>query len=259
MIKRFVTLCATCAATITLSAQIVSYDFTSVEGWSEGVTLNNTNNLLTQPQWVANDVDGAGYASSGTDFTRAVLFNNFTFGVGDSFTLVADLSMTNVAGNNSKATVFQFGLTDTLSPGGNMPKAGMSVRPAFTPIFIDTVHSLIGTDSKQVTALANKDNNAHTYTTVITKSAVQDTFDVSIDFDTGTASTSFTVVDSTLYSATTVYPIFGNFQASKVGGTQLNSFSSTYLAAVPEPSVFAVMFGTLALAVAVARRKRTQA
>jgi hypothetical protein len=259
MIKKFITISATCAATITLTAQTVSYDFTSGEGWSEGVTLNGTNNFNTQTQWVANDVASAGYASSSADFTRAVLFNSFTFGVGDSFTLVANLSMTNVDGNGSKATVFQFGLTDTLSPGSNTPKAGMSVRPAFLPIFIDTVNSLIASDSQQVTALATKDNNAYTYTTVITKSAIEDLFDVSIDFENGTASTSFTVVDSALYSATTVFPIFDNFDASKVGGTQLNSFSSTYLAAVPEPSAFAVMFGTLALAGAVARRKRTQA
>ena len=259
MIKKFITIFATCAFTATLCAQSVSYDFTSDEGWTGGATLNGTNNFNTQTQWVANDVASSGYASSSTDFTRAVLFNSFTFGVGDSFTLVADLSMTDVAGNNSKATVFQFGLTDTLSPGSNTPKVGMSVRPAFTPIFIDTVDSLIASDSQQVNALAAKDNNSHIYTTVITKSAVQDTFDVSIDFDNGTASTSFTVVDSALYSATTVYPIFDNFEASKVGGTQLNSFSSTYLAAVPEPSAFAVMFGTLALAGAVARRKRTQA
>ena len=259
MFKRFLTIIATCGFTTTLCAQTVSYDFTSDESWTEGVTLNGTNNFNTQTQWVANDVSGSGYASSNTDFTRAVLFNSFTFGVGDSFTLVADLSMTNVAGNSSKATVFQFGLTDTLSPGSNTPKAGMSVRPAFTPIFIDTVDSLIASDSQQVNALAAKDNASHIYTTVITKSAVQDTFDVSIDFDNGTASTSFTVTNSDLYSATTVYPIFDNFQASKVGGTQLNSFSSTYLAAVPEPSAFAVMFGTLALAVSVTRRKRAQA
>ena len=259
MFKRFLTIIATCGLTTTLCAQTVSYDFTSDESWTEGVTLNGTNNFNTQTQWVANDVSGSGYASSNTDFTRAVLFNSFTFGVGDSFTLVADLSMTNVAGNSSKATVFQFGLTDTLSPGSNTPKAGMSVRPAFTPIFIDTVDSLIASDPQQVNALAAKDNNSHIYTTVITKSAVQDTFDVSIDFDNGTAGTSFTVTNSDLYSATTVYPIFDNFQASRVGGTQLNSFSSTYLAAVPEPSAFAVMFGTLALAVSVTRRKRAQA
>lgn len=259
MLKKFITIIATCAFTAILGAQTVSYDFTSDEGWSDGVTLSGTNNFNTQTQWVANDVAGSGYASSSADFTRAVLFNSFTFGVGDSFTLVADLSMTNVAGNNSKATVFQFGITDTLSPGSNTPKAGMSVRPAFTPIFIDTVNSLIASDSQQVNALAAKDNASHIYTTVITKSAVQDTFDVSIDFDNGTAGTSFTVVNSTLYSATTVFPIFDNFEASKVGGTQLNSFSSTYLAAVPEPSAFAMMFGTLALAAAVTRRKRTQA
>jgi len=259
MLKKFITIIATCAFTAILGAQTVSYDFTSDEGWSEGVTLNSTNNFNTQTQWVANDVAGSGYASSSADFTRAVLFNSFTFGVGDSFTLVADLSMTNVAGNNSKATVFQFGITDTLSPGSNTPKAGMSVRPAFTPIFIDTVNSLIASDSQQVSALAAKDNASHIYTTVITKSAVQDTFDVSIDFDNGTAGTSFTVVNSTLYSATTVFPIFDNYEASKVGGTQLNSFSSTYLAAVPEPSAFAMMFGTLALAAAVTRRKSTQA
>jgi hypothetical protein len=256
MFKKFITIIVTCAFTATLCAQTVSYDFTSDESWTEGATLNGTNNFNSQTQWVANDVTGSGYASSSADFTRAVLFNNFTFGVGDSFTLVANLSMTNVGGNNSKATVFQFGLTETLSPGSNTPKAGMSVRPAFTPIFIDTVESLISSSPQQVNALATKDNNSHTYTTVITKSATADTFDVSIDFDNGTASTSFTVVNSALYSATTVYPIFDNFQASKVDGTQLNSFSSTYLAAVPEPSAFAATFGILALSCVVARRKR---
>lgn len=256
MFKKFITIIVTCASTVILCAQTVSYDFTSDEGWTEGDTLNGTNNFNSQAQWVANDVAGSGYASSGDDFTRTVLFNSFTFGVGDSFTLVADLSMTNVGANNSKATVFQFGLTDALSPGSNTPKAGMSVRPAFTPIFIDTVDSLIGTSSQQVNALATKDNNSHIYTTVITKSATANTFDVSIDFDNGTASNTFTVVDSTLYSATTVFPIFDNFQASKVNGTQLNSFSSTYLAAVPEPSAFAVTFGILALSCVVARRKR---
>lgn len=259
MIKKFITSIATCAATIIVSAQTVSYDFTSNEGWSEGATLNATNNFNTQTQWVANDVANAGYASSSSDFTRAVLFNNFTFGVGDSFTLVANLSINDAASVGSKTTVFQFGITDTLSPGSNTPKAGMSVRPAFSPIFIDTVSTLIASAGQQVNALATKDNNAYTYTTVITKSAVQNTFDVSIDFENGTAGTSFTVVNSALYSASTVFPIFDNFEASKVGGTQLNSFSSTYLAAVPEPSAFAVMFGTLALAAAVARRKRTQA
>lgn len=259
MFKKYLTIIATCGFTTALCSQTVSYDFTSDEGWAEGTTLNGTNNFETQTQWVANDVGGSGYASSNTDFTRAVLFNSFTFGVGDSFTLVADLSMTNVAGNDSKATVFQFGLTDSLSPGSNNPKAGMSVRPAFTPIFIDTVDSLIASDPQQVNALAAKDNNSHIYTTVITKSAILNTFEVSIDFDNGTASTSFTVTNSDLYSAATVYPIFDNFNASKVDGTQLNSFTSTYLAAVPEPSAFAVMFGTLALVVSVARRKRAQA
>ena len=120
MLKKFITIIATCAFTAILGAQTVSYDFTSDEGWSEGVTLNSTNNFNTQTQWVANDVAGSGYASSSADFTRAVLFNSFTFGVGDSFTLVADLSMTNVAGNNSKATVFQFGIT-LLSPPNCVP------------------------------------------------------------------------------------------------------------------------------------------
>lgn len=242
---------------MTVFAQTASYDFTSDEGWTEGATLNETNNFETQTPWVANDVTSAGYASSDVDFTRAVLFNNFTFAVGDSFTLQANLSINNAAGVGSKTTVFQFGLTDTLSPGSNTPKAGMSVRPAFTPIFIDTVSTLIGSASKEVSALASNDNSAHVYTTVITKSAVEDVFDVSIDFDNGAASTSFTVTDSDLYSATTVFPIFDSFQASKVDGIKLNSFSSTYSGTtIPEPSAFAFLFGALALAFTTARRKR---
>jgi hypothetical protein len=254
-INRLTTIIVACAAAVTLSAQTVSYDFTSDEGWSEGATLNGTNNFIAQTQWVSNDVAGAGHAFSGTDFTRAVLFNNFTFNVGDSFTLVADLRFVNAASINSKTTMFQFGLTDTLSPGANTPKVGMSVRPASTPIYIDANNSVLG---NEIQALASKDQDVHTYTTVITKSATLDTFDVSIDFDNGAAGTSFTIVDSALYAASDVYPIFGNWQANAKGGIELNSFSSTFTA-IPEPSTFAAMFGMLALAGAAARRKRTLA
>jgi hypothetical protein len=241
-------------ASLTAAAVTTSFEFTSAEGFAEGVTLNGTANWITQTQWVARDVAGAGNAFSGTDFTRAVLFNNNTWNVGDSYTLVAKLTLIDSSFVNTKTNMFQFGLTDIMNPGSNTPKAGMTVRPAFANFFID---ANIAVGGHEVDTGVGKDNNSHTYTTVITKSSTADTFNVSIDFDNGTAGKSFTIVNASLYAATTVYPIIDNSQANTKGGIQVDSFSSTFTA-VPEPGTVALCMGTAALGLVLYRRKKLE-
>ena len=245
----------TAAALISsLSASTVTYNFTASEGFSEGNTLGEVVNWQAQAPWVAKDVNGAGYADNDTDFNRAVLFNNQQFNVGDTYTLVSVLSLENASLVNTKTSMFQFGLTSTLSPGGNKPAVGMTVRPAFSNYFIDANITVGG---NEVNTGAAKDTLvAHTYTTVITKSATADTFDVSIDFDNGTAGTTFTVVDASLYAATTLYPIIDTYQANSKGGIRLNSFSTTYTAAVPEPAHYSLLAGGLLLGYVMVRRRK---
>lgn len=248
--KKALTLTIFAMSAACLSSAAVTFDFTAAEGFTEDVTIGGIGNWQAQPQWVAKDVAGAGYAFSAADFHRATLFNNNAWNVGDSYTLVAELSLVDSSLVNTKTSMFQFGLTNQLSPGSNSPKVGMTVRPAFLNFFIDANISVGG---QEVSTGVAKDNNTHTYTTVITKTAVANTFDVTIDFD-GSTSASFSVVDATLYGATDVYPIIDTYQANTKGGIKLESFSSTYTA-VPEPGTIAFLMGFVALGAVVYRRK----
>lgn len=251
MVKSFLPLLAFVAAS-SLFANTSTWNFTSSEGFTEGNTLNDVGNWQAQTQWVAKDVAGAGYADNDTNFNRAVLFTNQQFNAGDSYTLVSVLSLENSSLVNTKTSMFQFGLTSTLSPGGNKPAVGMTVKPAFLNYFIDANVTVGGNEIN--TGVAKDTLVAHTYTTVITKSATADTFDVSIDFDNGTASTSFSVVDASLYAATTLFPIIDTYQANDRGGIRLNSFSSTYTA-VPEPAHLSLLAGGLLLGYVMVRRR----
>lgn len=236
-----------------LSAVTATYNFVTSEGFAEDTAINGRANWMAQVGWVTKDVAGAGYATNATDFNRAVLFTNQAFNVGDSYTLVSELSLEDASQVNTKTNMFQFGLTDTASPGGNVPKVGMTVRPAFLNYFIDANVSVGGNETNTNTA---KDTLvSHTYKTIITKSATLNTFDVVIDFDNGTVTKSFTVVDATLYAAGTLYPIIDSQGANSKGGIRLNSFSTTYTA-VPEPTYFSLLVGALLLGGMVVRRRK---
>lgn len=148
-------------------------------------------------------------------------------------------------------------MTDTLNAGGNRPKVGMLVRPAFVKYFIDAPNIL--NDSHEINTNVDKDTlTQHTYTTVITKSQTADTFEVSIDFDNGTASTTYSVIDSALYTAETLYPIIDSVSANTKGGIRLHSFISTYTQ-IPEPTTISLFFGLSALVLIALRRYRAQA
>jgi hypothetical protein len=239
-----------------LAATTVVKNFTAAEGFTEDGSLNNVSNWLAQTPWIAKDVNGAGYATNPTDFNRAVLFTNQAFNVGDTYTLVSELSLVDSSQVNTKTNMFMFGLTDVMSPGGgNKPKIGMTVRPAFLNYFIDANVDVGGQETN--TGVAKDTLTSHTYKTVITKSATANTFDVSIDFDNGTASKSFTVVDSALYTAETLYPIIDSQGANSKGGIRLNSFSTTYEAAVvPECAHLTLLAGSFLFGYIIIRRRK---
>lgn len=227
-----------CAITKTTS-------FISAEGFTEGGELAGTDGWLGQAPWKTEDVAGDGYATNATNFNRAVLWSSDTFNVGDSFTLVSVLSLEDSLSINTKTDMFKFGLTNNFDAGanGNTAKVGMVVRPAWGNYFIKAVN---GTDDID-TNLGKDTLIQHTYKTVITKSATVNNFEISIDFDSGFASATYTIVDATLYAATHLYPIIDSSQSNDKGGIRLNSFSSTYTP-VPEPTNVGLLFGVLATA-----------
>ena len=146
--------------------------------------------------------------------------------------------------------MFRFGLKDTYSNG--TAAIGMDINATPADIRIS------GLGESNVAVGTTQDGLFHTYTTAITKTAVANTFDLSISFDNVEAA-SYTIVNSALYGATKLFPVLDTQSGGNKGGALVDSFSRTVAVPVPEPSAFAVMFGTLALAAAVARRKRTQA
>lgn len=249
MFKKFITIFATCAATITLSAQNFNYNFdaTDTDAWQNGNLLNSGAAILAQNPWVITTVDSNLYASNAVDFNRAVFFtsNDDTFDVGETITLELSYKFADASLINTGTTMFRFGFKDTYENG--TAAIGMDINATPADIRIKGINE----SNVTVGANATQDGLFHTYTTAITKTAVANTFNLSISFDNVEAA-SYTVVNSTLYGATRLYPVLDTQSGGNKGGALVDSFSSTV---VPESSAFAVSFGILALACVVARRK----
>ena len=251
MIKKFITIFATCAATITLSAQNFNYNFdaTDTDAWQNGNLLNSGAAILAQNPWVITTVDSNLYASNATTFNRAVFFTTTddTFDIGETITLELSYKFANASLINTGTTMFRFGLKDTYENG--TAAIGMDINATPADIRIKG----IGESNVNVGAGATQDGLFHTYTAAITKTAVANTFDLSISFD-NTLAASYTVVDAALYTASRVFPVWDTQSGGK-GGSLIDSFSRT-VAVVPESSAIAATFGIFALACVVARRSR---
>mgnify|MGYP005623805215 CR=1 FL=1 len=247
MIKKFITIFASCAATITLSAQNFNYNFdaTDSDAWQNGSLLNSGAAILAQAPWVITTVDSNLYASNASGFNRAVFFtsNDDTFDVGETITLELSYKFADASQINTGTTMFRFGFKDTYANG--TAAIGMDIDATPADIRIK------GIGESNVTVGATQDGLFHTYTAAITKTAVANTFDLSISFDNVEAA-SYTVVNSALYGATRLFPVLDTQSGGGKGGALVDSFSRTV---VPESSVFAATFGILALACVVARRK----
>jgi hypothetical protein len=75
---------------------------------------------------------------------------------------------------------------------------------------------------------------------------------MSASFDGGDA-INYTIVKSDLYAATNAYAVINTRAGPTTGGILMDSFS---VSSVPEPSAYASIFGLMALAFVVSRRKR---
>lgn len=247
MIKKFITTIATCAATITLTAQNFNYNFdaTDTDAWQNGDLLDSGAAILAQNPWVITTVDSNLYASNAVSFNRAVFFtsNDDTFDVGETITLELSYKFADASLINTGTTMFRFGLKDTYSNG--TAAIGMDINATPADIRIS------GLGESNVAVGTTQDGLFHTYTTAITKTAVANTFDLSISFDNVEAA-SYTIVNSALYGATKLFPVLDTQSGGGKGGALVDSFSRTV---VPESSAFAATFGILALACVVARRK----
>lgn len=254
MHKILISLISILGATLTLSAQNFNYNFdaTDSDAWADGDGLNSGAAILAQAPWVIDSVGGNLYASNTTaNFNNAVFFTNAedTFDVGETITLELSYKFADSTQINAATKMLRFGFKDAYTNGA--PTVGMEINPTASDIRINAMNENVIT----VGAGDTQDGLFHTYTTALTKTAVTNTFELSINFDNGTA-TSYTVVNSALYAASRVFPVLNTQLGANKGGSLVDSFSSTV---VPEPSAFAATFGIFALACVVARRKRNLA
>ena len=245
------------AAALTLPAQNISFDFDIAEGWTAGDPVNNGSGILSQSSFVMQDVavesdfpdNPSGlHAFSAGNYQNAVFFTQpeDTFDVGDSITIEASLALANRdAFTGSEMNFARIGLKTAYDNGA--PIVGIDLTA--NKLWATKIHEIGGTDKTNV---GSTDDLFHTYTTIITKTAVANTFEMSASRDGGDA-INYTIVNSDLYAATNAYAVINTRAGQNTGGILMDSFS---VSSVPEPSTYASIFGLMALACVVSRRKR---
>jgi hypothetical protein len=254
--KLFLGLLSVFAATLTLPAQNISFDFDIAEQWTAGDPVNNgSGGILAQSTFVIQDVpvepDFPGnpsglHAYSAGNYQNAVFFTQSedTFDVGDSITIEASLALANRSAFTGEKNFARIGLKTAYSNGA--PIVGIDLTA--NALWSLKISEMGGTDKTNV---GSTDDLFHTYTTVITKTAVENTFAMSASFDGGDA-ISYSIVNSDLYAATNAYAVINTRQGSVTGGILMDSFS---VSTVPEPSAYASIFGLMALTFVLSRRK----
>lgn len=244
---------------LTLPAQNISFDFDIAESWTAGDPVNNGSGILAQSSFVMQDVApnsdplladsfASGlHAFSAGNYQNAVFFtpSEDTFDVGDSITIEASLALADRSAFTGEKNFARIGLKTAYSNGA--PIVGIDLTA--NKLWATKIHEIGGTDKTNV---GSTDDLFHTYTTVITKTAVANTFEMSASFDGGDA-INYTIVNSDLYAATNAYAVINTRAGPTTGGILMDSFS---VSTVPEPSAYASIFGLMALALVVSRRKR---
>ena len=255
--KIFLSLSLIFVAALTLSAQtnfVYNFDLTDSDSWTDGAALDSGSGILAQATWVIDDTngDGTGDLHAFTDgaYQKAVFFTpgTETFDVGETVTLDTRLALANHNGFTGEKSVFRVGLRNAYTNG--TPLVGVDFHA--NQQFAFKLSSVTGTTASSRTALTSSDGNFHDLSVSITKTATANTFEVTTSWD-GVASTSYTLENSALYSANTVFATIDGRASNQVGGIWVDSFSSTV---VPESSAFASIFGLMALACVASRRKR---
>lgn len=105
------------------AALVFDLDFTAAEGFVNGSSLNNQVSMNSQPNWVASNVNGAGYASYAGGWQRARNFTDFTLEVGESVVIETTLRLT--VSSSLDANIYKLGFAEKLiDSGGATPSIG---------------------------------------------------------------------------------------------------------------------------------------
>ena len=248
-------------ATLSLSAQNFTYNFdgTDNDAWVDGDGLNSGGGILAQASWVIDELDGDLHAFTNGNYQKAIFFtpaSEDAFAIGDTVTLDTSLRLATKDWGTTgdligEKALLRIGLRGTYDNG---------TTDVGVEIFAHNLFKFKINDADGSTRLpfspTNSDLDFHDVSVAITKSETLNTFDVSATWDGGDA-TNYTIVNPSLYSVDRVFAVLGGRQnnAANTGGIWIDSFSAS-TSAVPEASTYASIFGLMALAFVVSRRKR---
>jgi len=248
-------------ATLSLSAQNFTYNFdgTDNDAWVDGDGLNSGGGILAQASWVIDELDGDLHAFTNGNYQKAIFFtpaSEDAFAIGDTVTLDTSLRLATKDWGTTGDLIGEKALL-RIGLRGDYTNATTDVG---VEIFAHNLFKFKINDADGSTRLpfspTNSDLDFHDVSVAITKSETLNTFDVSATWDGGDA-TNYTIVDPSLYSVDRVFAVLGGRQnnAANTGGIWIDSFSAS-TSAVPEASTYASIFGLMALAFVVSRRKR---
>jgi|GEM_PF-1787154 len=248
-------------ATLSLSAQNFTYNFdgTDNDAWVDGDGLNSGGGILAQASWVIDELDGDLHAFTNGNYQKAIFFtpaSEDAFAIGDTVTLDTSLRLATKDWGTTGDLIGEKALL-RIGLRGDYTNATTDVG---VEIFAHNLFKFKINDADGSTRLpfspTNSDLDFHDVSVAITKSETLNTFDVSATWDGGDA-TNYTIVNPSLYSVDRVFAVLGGRQnsAANTGGIWIDSFSAS-TSAVPEASTYASIFGLMALAFVVSRRKR---
>jgi len=250
------------AGALSLSAQNFTYNFdgTDNDAWVDGDGLDSGGGILAQNSWVIGNLDGDLHAFTNGNYQKAIFFtpaSEDAFAIGDTITLDTSLRLaTKDWGTDGtligEKALLRIGLRGTYDNG----TTDVGVEIFAHNVFKFKINDAAGS-TREVFSPTNSDLDFHDVSVAITKSETLNTFDVSATWDGGDA-INYTIVNSALYTDNTVFAVLGGRQnnAANTGGIWIDSFSASTTSPVPEASTYASIFGLMALAFVVSRRKR---
>ena len=113
----------------THAAPVLDLDFTAAEGFSDGAPINNIQDMNAQPNWVAGDTAGTGYATSVVAWNRARNYANYTLATNEAVVIETILRLTDADGTYSDADNFKIGFAEnSVHSGADTPSIGSTLH-----------------------------------------------------------------------------------------------------------------------------------
>ena len=217
-----------------------STDFTSADGFSDGVAADNIDGWETRAQHVTSATASYGAMelnSNGGAMAHAG--SGGAFNVGDSIRFTVGVFYTGNTQNNR----LRIGLRETATATGGV-NAGIEFNQDAQGDFVVAGYATggthdFGTEQDDGFDVVLGQPNGETVIVGITKSATANEFDIDWSYRSGGASGSFTVVNASLYADADVFGAM-NYNGPVAGEAQVDSFSLDYTA-IPEPTSIALL------------------